>query len=44
MIMGDDYYWSGARKEGVTNAVDRFCKRNMFTKERHGQTQYIINV
>ena len=46
MIMGDDYYWPGASygKKGVTNAVDRFCKRNMFTKERHGQTQYIIHV
>ena len=34
MIMGDDYYWGASYgKKGVTNAVDRFCKRNMFTKE-----------
>ena len=46
MIMGDDYYWSGARygKEGVTNAVDRFLKRYMLFKERRGETQFIIRV
>ena len=46
MIMGDDYYWKHARygKEGVTNAVDRFCKRYMLFKEPRGETQFIIRV
>ena len=44
--MGDDYNWKHARygKEGVTNAVDRFCKRYMLFKERRGETQFIIRV
>jgi predicted O-methyltransferase YrrM len=46
MIMGDDYYWKHARygKEGVTNAVDRFCKRYMLFKEPRGETQFILRV
>ena len=46
IIMGDDYYWKHARygKEGVTNAVDRFCKRYMLFKEPRGETQFILRV
>ena len=46
LIMGDDYYWPKASwgKEGVTNAVDRFCKRYMLFKERRGETQFVIRV
>lgn len=46
MIMGDDYLWPDAEygKLGVTDAVDRFCKRYMLFKEKRGETQFIIRV
>ena len=46
LIMGDDYLWPSAKygKLGVTDAVDRFCKRYMLLKQRFGETQFLIKV
>ena len=46
LIMGDDYLWPSAKygKLGVTDAVDRFCKRYMLLKQQFGETQFLIKV
>jgi len=45
-ILGDDYYWPGAKwgKKGVTEALDTFIAMTGLNKSRFGETQFAIKV
>lgn len=46
LILGDDYKWGDTRwgKDGVTRAVDEFCRTEGLFKKRHGDIQFSIGV